>query len=151
MTWQVFDLFRKRQNSGSAMDLDTPGSNGFKIALISSTLAPNQNTHDFWSDLSANEMASGGGYTTGGNACSTPTFTGPDGAGLLTFDAADPATWAQNASGFTTARYGILYLDTGVTTTSGLIAYEDFVTDRGNVSGDFSISFAAAGIITLPR
>ena len=150
MTWQIFDRFRLRQNNGNSVNLDVPGGNGFKIAIITSTLAPDQNLHDFWSDLSANEV-SGTNYTAGGNLCATPSITGPDAAGLCTFDAADPATWPQSASGFSNGRYAILYRDSGTGSTSELVAYEDFVTDKGNVAGDFSITLDAAGIFTLPR
>ena len=94
----------------------------------------------------------GTGYTAGGNACATPTWTGPDGSGVLTFDAADPATWTQNAAGFSNGRRAILYYDTGVSTTSRLVGYSaDFGADSGNVAGDFSVTFNASGIYTSSR
>src|SRR4051812_40307058 len=79
-----------------------------KMSIVTASYTPNQNTHDFWDDVSANEVT-GTGYTAGGNACATPTWTGPDGSGLLTFDASDPSTWSQNASGFSNGRRAILY------------------------------------------
>lgn len=94
----------------------------------------------------------GTGYTAGGNACATPTWTGPDGSGVLTFDASDPATWTQNAAGFSNGRRAILYYDTGVSTTSRLVGYSnDFGADSGNVAGDFSVTFNASGIYTCSR
>lgn len=121
-----------------------------KCALVTGAHTPDQNLHDFFNDIT-NEVT-GTGYTAGGNACATPTWSGPDGAGLMTFDAADPATWTQNAAGFSNARRSILYYDTGVTSTSRLVAYSsDFGADVGNVAGDYSIAFNAAGIYTSAR
>lgn len=126
-------------------------SGTLKLAIVTSAYTPAQNTHDFWDDVSANEV-SGTGYTAGGNACASPTWTGPDGSGVLTFDASDPATWTQNAAGFSNGRRAILYYDTGVSTTSRLVGYSnDFGADAGNVAGDFSVTFSASGIYTSSR
>lgn len=121
-----------------------------KCMLVTSAYTPNQNTHDFKDDVT-NEVT-GTGYTAGGNACASPTWTGPDGSGLLTFDASDPATWSQNAAGFSNARRAIFWYDTGTPGTSRLVAYtNDFGADAGNVAGDFSVAINAAGLYTAPR
>lgn len=122
-----------------------------KLAIVTAAYTLDANLHDFWNDVSANEV-SGTGYTAGGNACASPTWTGPDGSGVLTFDASDPATWSQNAAGFSNGRRAILYYDTGVSTTSRLVGYSnDFGADAGNVAGDFSVTFSASGIYTSSR
>ena len=123
-----------------------------KLAIFKA-FTPDQNLHDFYDDLVAgtNEVA-GTGYTAGGNACASPTWTGPDGAGLLTFDAGDPATWAQDAAGFSNGRRAILYYDTGVSTTSRLVGFSnDFGADVGNLAADYAVAFNAAGIYTSAR
>lgn len=123
-----------------------------KMAIFKS-FTPNQNTNQFYTDVvpGTNEVT-GTGYTARGNACATPGWTGPDGAGLLTFDASDPATWSQNAAGFTLGRRAIIYFDTAVNGTSTLVAYsDDFGADVSNVAADFSIALAAAGLYTSPR
>lgn len=150
MAWNLYDIFRENQVDGNGgFDMETPGGNGIKCALVTSAYTPNQNTHDFFDDIT-NEVT-GTNYTAGGNVCSNPAVT-MDGAGLITFDADDPATWSQNAGGFSTARRAILYRDTGTAATSQLIAYSDaFSADRGNVDGDFSITFDAAGVFTSAR
>jgi hypothetical protein len=121
-----------------------------KLAIVTATYSVDQNLHDFFNDIT-NEVT-GTGYTAGGNACATPTWTGPDGAGLMTFDSADPATWSQNAAGFSNGRRAILYYDTGTPSTSRLVGYSnDFGADAGNVAGDFSVTANAAGWYTSAR
>ena len=121
-----------------------------KCAIVAAGYTPDQNLHDFFNDIT-NEVT-GTGYTAGGNACASPSWTGPDGAGLLTFDDSDPATWTQNAAGFSNGRRAIFYYDTGTSSTSRLVAYTaDFGADSGNVAGDFSVAINAAGIYTSAR
>lgn len=124
-----------------------------KCAIVKGTYTPDQNLHDFWDDIvAASNEVSGTNYTAGGNSMAAPTWTGPDGAGLLTFDAGDPATWLQSGAGFSNGRRAIIYYDTGVSTTSRLVGYTaDFGADSGNVAGDFSVAINAAGIYTSPR
>lgn len=146
-SWNLYDIFRQKQVAGQGqIDID---SVTIKCALVVAAYTPDQNLHDFWSDVSANEV-SGSNYTAGGNACASPTVT-MSGAGLVTVDANDPATWAQHATGFSNAVRAILYRDTGVGTTSELIAYSGAFTAGGNVDGPFTVQFDAAGIFTAPR
>jgi hypothetical protein len=67
--------------------------------------------------------------------------------GVLTFDAAD-VTWSQHATGFTNARYAVMYKSTGTPADDTPIAYADFSADKGNVSGDLVLQMDAAGIWT---
>ena len=122
-----------------------------KCAIVTAAYTPNQNTDEFFTTPVGSEVT-GTGYTARGNACATPTWTGPDGAGLLTFDASDPATWAQNAAGFSNGRRAVFYYDTAVNGTSRLVAYSaDFGADLGNLAADFSVALNAAGLYTSAR
>jgi len=146
----LYDTFRRGQFEGTQIDFETPGGNGIKAAFVTSVYTPNQNLHDFWADAEANEV-SGTGYVAGGNVMSNGTVT-VDGAGVVTVDLDDPATWTQDASGFADARRVILYHDTGTAATSPVIGYSDaFASDQGNVNGDIFISIAATGLITSAR
>lgn len=148
-TFNIFDQWRKFA-ADPARAAAAAGT--LKLAIFKA-FAPDQQLHDFYDDMvpATNEVA-GTNYTARGNACATPTWTGPDAAGLLTFDAADPATWLQSATGFTLGRRAILYYDTGVDGTSRLVAFSnDFGADLGNVAADLAASFNAAGIYTSPR
>jgi len=154
-TWTIYDQFRLRQENGNAIDLDNPGGNGLKIMLTDNVYVPSQQNDVFVNpaidDGVTDDEVSGSNYTAGGNAVGTPSLTGPTAGGLITFDGADPATWLQHATGFTNARYAVLYQDTGIKTTAPLIAYANFGADKGNVSGDFAVQLDAAGIFTKPR
>ena len=145
MAWVVYDNFLlNSHNSSTAIDLSTSGDT-IKVALVTSSYTPAAATHDYWNDASANEV-SGTNYTAGGATLGSKTLTLS--AGTVTFDAAD-TTWSQSGSGFSNARYVILYKDTGVGSTSPLIAYHDMTTDKGNVSGDLTLEYDAAGLITI--
>ena len=64
------------------------------------------------------------------------------------YDAAD-TTWSAHASGFSTARYAVIYKSTGTASTSPLIGYIDFTTDQDNVNNDLTIKWNASGILQL--
>jgi hypothetical protein len=114
-----------------------------KLALCTSSYTPDIDTHDFFNDIT-NEV-SGTGYTAGGvtlagKATSVDTT---DNEGV--FDATDISLTTSTI----TARYGILYKSTGVTSTSPLICYIDFGEDKTSVSGTFGITWNAEGIINI--
>lgn len=148
MAWNLYDIFRDKQIGGDTGSIDLTTLT-IKCALVTTGYTPDQNLHDFWSDVSASEVT-GTGYTAGGNQVASITSS-LDGAGLVTVDGNDPATWLQNAAGFSNAVRAVLYRDSGVAGTSELIAYSDAFTAGGNVAGDFSIQLDAAGIFTSAR
>lgn len=140
MAWVFFGSYKDSLVSGdNTVDWDDNSTTTVKIALVTSSFTPAVDTQDFWDDVSTNEV-SGTNYTAGGNACGNKAITGPS-SGVITVDADDPATWSQDASGFSNARYAILYKDTGTPSTSPLIAYYDMTSDQGNTTGDLTLSF----------
>jgi len=137
-----YNKFKENQIDGDAViDFDT---DTIKVMLVSSAYVPNVATHDFKDDVT-NEVA-GTNYVAGGVALASKTVVLA--GSVVTFDAAD-ATWLQSLAGFSNARYGVMYKDTGVAATSPLIGYLNFVTDKGNVSGDLVIQWSASGIFAL--
>lgn len=100
--WIQFYHTSELFNDGT-IDLDT---NTFRVVLVTSDYTPNL-AHTAWSDISANEVANGNGYTTHGNALALVTMT--QAAGVGKWDAADP-TWTATDSGIT-ARYGMIVRD----------------------------------------
>ena len=67
------------------------------------------------------------------------------GTNTQSIDAAD-VTWATSTI---TARYAIIYKSTGTASTSPLIAYVDFGADVISSAGNFTITWDAAGLLTL--
>lgn len=141
MAWVFYGSYKgSLVDQADVVDWDDNSTTTVKIALVTSAYTPAVDTHDFWNDVSANEV-SGTNYTAGGNAVANKTVTGPS-SGTITVDSDDPATWSQDAGGFSNARYAILYKDTGTATTSPLIGYYDLGSDQGNVSGDLTLSLS---------
>lgn len=128
-------------NGTGAIDWDT---DTIKVMLVNSTYTPSPTTDNFLNDVDANEIT-GTGYTAGGETIASISVV--ESAGVSTIDGAD-VSWLQNAGGFTNARYGIIYKDTGVNTTSPLVGYIDLTTDKSNVNGDLTIQWGVSGIFT---
>jgi len=124
------------------IDLDT---DTIKVSLHSSTYTPSV-AHDFYDDIT-NEMASGGGYTTGGETLASTAVTTVTTNDAM-YDAAN-VTWSSNASGFSTARYAVIYKSTGTDSTSPLLGYIDFVSNQDNVNNDLTIKWNTSGILQL--
>lgn len=119
-------------------------SDTIKVALVSSAYTPNQDSHDYWDDVVANEV-SGTGYTSGGAVLASKTLTYDGATNTLKLDAAD-VTWSSSSI---TARYAVVYDDTPSTNaTKPLIAYFDFTTDRASSGGDFIVRWSTDGIFT---
>lgn len=132
-------LITKAFNKEIDWDSDT-----IKVALVTSSYTPNQDTHDYWDDVSANE-ASGTGYTAGGATLGSKTVAYTAGTNVTTFDAAD-VSWTTSTI---TARYAVIYDDTPATAaTKPLIGYVDFGSDQSSSAGTFSIVWNASGIFT---
>jgi hypothetical protein len=132
----------KNMYSGAnVVDWDT---DTIKVALCTSTYTPDQDTHDFFNDIT-NELATAGGYTAGGATIASPTLTYDTATNEIRLDCADPS-WS---SATFTARYAILYKSTGTASTSPLIAYVDFGADQSVSASTFTIVLDSTGFIKL--
>jgi|SRR6478736_1132596 len=119
-------------------------SDTIKVMLLSSAYTPNQDSHDYLDDVVANEVT-GTGYTAGGQALASKTVTYDAATNTTKFDAAD-VTWSSSS---VTARYAVVYDDSGATNASkALIAYYDFTTDRASSNGDFIVRWGTDGVFT---
>jgi hypothetical protein len=128
----------KALNKEVDWDTDT-----IKVALTTSSYTPNQDTHDYFNDVT-NEVT-GTGYTAGGNTLSSKTITYDDANNVIVLDAAD-TTWASSTI---TARYAVVYASTGTASTSPLIGYVDFGSDQSSTNGNFTITWDATGIVRV--
>ena len=115
------------------------------IMLCTSTYAFNQDTHAYKSSVT-NEIASGGGYTTAGQALTSVTFTYNTATNTWSFGAAN-VTWASSTI---TARWAVIYDNTPATdATRPLIAVVDFQVDKTSTGGPFTITWASGVINTI--
>tara|TARA_R100001369_G_scaffold6004_1_gene16437 strand:+ start:2308 stop:2748 length:441 start_codon:yes stop_codon:yes gene_type:complete len=127
-------LFKKDVLLGDH-SLDT---NAIYIALYTSSATLNATTDGY---ITANEVANGNGYTTGGNALASKAVTENSTSGI--FDAADPE-WT---SATFTARGALIYnktLGDASSNSRGAIAILDFGGDFSVAGGTFKIIFPAA-------
>lgn len=129
---------------GDILWLATGGST-IKMALCTDSYTPDQDTHDFFNDVTNEVSASGTGYTSGG---ATLTLSDP------TYDAStnecrldcDNVTWSSSTI---TARYAVVYRDTGTASTSPLIGYIDFGENKISSAGNFTVTIAATGLFKI--
>lgn len=138
----IYNSFKKNMDAGIDWD-DNTASTVIKVMLVTSTYAPNIDTHAFKSSVT-NEVT-GTNYTAGGTALTGRTVTQDNTNNLGKYDG-DNAVWTNSTI---TARGAVIYKDTTVASTSPLIAYIDFSTDQSSSTADFTISWSADGIFTI--
>lgn len=114
-----------------------------KVSLHTSSYTPDQDTHDYYDDVT-NEVSSAN-YTAGGAALVNPSFTYTGGTNVLKLDA-DDTSWSTVTL---TARYAVIYYNTGTASTSPLLGYVDFGADVTATAGNFTITWSADGIATI--
>ena len=120
-------------------------SDTIKVALLSSSYTPNQDTHDYLDDVSTYEV-SGTGYTTGGATLASKTVTYDGTNNVVILDAAD-VTWSSSTI---TARYAVVYDDSGASAgAKALIGYVDFGSDQSSTNGNFTITWDSTGIVRI--
>jgi len=134
------NFLAKALNKEVDFDSDT-----IKVALVTSSYTPNQDTHDYWDDVVSNEVT-GTGYTTGGATLASKTVTYDSGTNVIILDAAD-VTWSSSTI---TARYAVVYDDSGSTNAAkALIGYVDFGSDQSSTNGNFTITWDSTGIVRI--
>lgn len=117
------------------------------LALVTSSYTPNRDTDDFRSDFTANEVANGNGYTTGGASLGTPVWSYDVTSQQVRLDFGTDPSWTFTAS--TSWRYGVVYVDTaGADTTDPLIALLDWGSTQ-SVSGTYTITIDSTGLLYL--
>lgn len=116
-----------------------------KVMLVTSSYTFNQDTHDFLSDVVANEI-SGTGYTAGGATITSPTPTYTGGTNTFALDGGD-VSWT---SATLTARGAVVYDSTpGTDATRPLLVFVDFGADVPVTAGTLSLTWDAAGIFSI--
>lgn len=118
-------------------DLDT-----VKLALfgVTATVTTIDTSQRFYGSFTAHEVT-GTGYSAGGVQL---TGVSVSVSGSYAIQMAAPVTFTANAAGFTGARWGLVFKDTGVPGTSPLIHRIDLGTTRSNQGGDLVVNGAGA-------
>jgi hypothetical protein len=121
-------------------------SGGHTFAVMLTNTAPVATNH-LYGDISANEVANGGGYTTGGvtSAMSDSTSSGTEKV------LATNVTWTGSGSGFGPIRYVVIYNTTPTTPLKPLVSWYDYGSSISLNAGDtFTVAFDATnGFFTV--
>lgn len=130
----------------NTIDLD---ADTFDIILMNSTHVFTA-TNTLKSQISANEIPTGNGYTQGAEALTSVTWT--ESSGTLTFDAAD-ASWTASGGPIPTSgdcTDAVIYDESATAVVDALCYSIDFGQAESAGDGtDFKITFHASGIFTL--
>jgi hypothetical protein len=119
--------------------LDHLSGETIKVALLGPSYVPND-AHEFYSDVSAAEIAPVTGYTTGGQALANLTING----GVVD---ADNPSWS--IAGAIQVQYAVFYIDSGDPSTSRLLSFHRFINIRTAINGTFTLEISPSGIFKL--
>lgn len=142
--WALFGNALEKILDGT-VDLDT---DSLRMVLVGSGWTPNQSTNALWSDISANEIANGNGYTTHGKALTQALSR----SGLVVTLDCDDQTWS--GSTFEVA-YAVIVRDAdgnGALAAGDIPLFYAELEDGGTLSpsaGDLSITINASGVYTF--
>lgn len=136
----IYNSFKRDIMNGS-IDLDT---DTIKVMLVTSTYTADQDAHTKRSDIT-NEV-SGTGYSAGGATLASLSVTADNTDNEGVWDAAD-TTWSSSTI---TARGAVMYKSRGgASSADELICYIDFAADKSSSAGNFTLQYAAEGILNL--
>jgi len=121
--------------------LGTAGTTADTLKLMLSNAAPNVATHTVRADVT--ELATAGGYTSGGQSCQNVATTT---TGTVTLVCTD-ITW--NFTGAVTFRYVIMYNDTPTSPVDPLVSYWDYGSGITTANGDTFLADFGSNTFTL--
>jgi len=130
-------------------DLD---ADDFRMGIITTSTTPAVNTSaPHWAGTGTTNMSTNQVVTTGTSYTAPIVLTGEAWALNATGASMDIAdvTLAQDASGFTNGRWGIIYNNTDAN--KRCLGYLDLGSDRSLVSGSLTITMNASGILSLAQ
>ena len=116
----------------------------FKVMLLTNAYTPVPETQIYLSAINSNEVV-GTGYVAGGAALGSVTITNSN--GVVSVDPNDGfVEWDPSTI---TARYGVVYQDTGNAATSRLLSYVDLGADKNSNNDGFRISWNLIGLVSV--
>jgi hypothetical protein len=114
-----------------------------KVALCASGYTPDLDNHEYFSSVT-NELAAGNGYTVGGAILGTKTTAYVPADDQTALRAAN-TVWTPGAGETLTARYAVVYRDTGSAATSPLIVLVDFGVNLSATGASLTIDWNDTG------
>ena len=147
----VYEHFKEKQMSGVAGAtagvgvIDLNGAT-MKIMLATSSYSPNVVTDEVVTTPMAFQVPTGTGYVDNGSAV---TVTVVNQTPLTRVKISTDLVFTQDGTGFTTARYWVLYEASGTDADDKLVCYGDFGVDKSNVAGSLTIDFENTNSGTL--
>lgn len=141
-TFTFFDEFKKYLGDGT-IDLDT---HTFKAVLTNT--APTGGTDTVLADIT--QIANGNGYTTGGQALGTITWSETAaGSGIFRWNLAD-FSWIASAGNIGPFRYVVIYDDTPTSPADPLVGRWDYGTALTVTDGStFTVDVGTSGVFEL--
>ena len=116
-------------------------SDTIKVAVLTSSYTADFDAHDFYDDISANEIANSGGYAAGGATLASKTFNIDTTNDRVWFDAADISSWTTvTAADY---RYLCVYKSTGTPGTSPLLFLMDLGATQSIAGGTLGVTWSA--------
>lgn len=142
-TYNKFNAFTEHL-ADAVHNFDTGNSHVYKVMLTNTAPVA---TNTLYSDVSSNEVANGGGYTTGG---ATTTMTDSTSSGVAKVLASD-VSWTGSGGGFGPFRYAVIYNNTPTSPNKPLIAWYDYGSSISLAASDtFTVDFDATnGFFTV--
>lgn len=126
--------------------VDLGSETNIKVALLSNSATPDFSTHDYWGDLSGNEVT-GTGWSAGGVVLTSTALSAS--SGTLLYDAGDVS---ESSTTISNARGCVVYDDSVTTPTAdAMICLVNFGSDYSTVAGTFAIQWSSspAAIFTI--
>lgn len=133
-TAALYNAFRKAMIDAALLGGSISGT--LKLALLADTYTPDVDADDFFDDVVADEV-SGTGYSAGGATIGGAT-SGQDNTNDRGYFDANDVSWAGSTI---TARYAVLYFDTGTDSTSRLVCYVDFGSNQSTSGTTFAVNW----------
>lgn len=126
-------------------------SDNMTIALTSSSYVPNQDTHDYFNDVT-NQLSTANGYTAedgAGAGYSLGTLTNTNTNNVVQLGAANPV-WTSSGAGFTARLAVVTDVTPGTSATDPLLSWIDFgQNETASGGGTFTITLSSGNIATI--
>ena len=139
-------IYNNYKNNIGKIDWSDNVGVSIKLMLVDNTYTVDIDSHLNKSDVDALSVEpTGAGYTAGGESLTNRSVTVDNVNDWSKYDA-DDITWLASTI---TAKGAVVYLDTGDASTSTLITYIDFATDKSSSDGDFLIQWHTDGVFKV--